>query len=95
MTAIKSYEIQRDKPKTIEDFCYQYFGVNEELLAFMNEDLKMFDDNQILSIKDGIPVFAHESEKSAFILKKYSEIRAHLSGFVELYNQQGQQNQKV
>lgn len=82
MTSIKNF-MQRETPETLEKFCYQYFGVDESLLVFMNEDLKKFDDNQILAIKDGTPVFAHESDTSRYIFQKFKDISSHISGFVK------------
>lgn len=83
MTAIKNF-MQREKPNTLENFCYQYFGVDESLLVFMNEDLKIFDDNQIIAIKNGLPIFAHESETSKYILQKYTDIQSHIAGFGQI-----------
>lgn len=82
MTAIKNF-MQRETPDTLEKFCYQYFGVDESLLTFMNEDLKKFDDNQILAIKDGQLVFAHDSEVANYINKKFSDIAMHISSITK------------
>lgn len=83
MTSIKNF-MQRESPETLEKFCYQYFGVDESLIVFMNEDLKRFDDNQILAIKNGLPIFAHESQTSKYIIQKFTDIQSHIAGFNDL-----------